>query len=86
MRPLFSEFHSPGLPLHAIHTEGLPPRVQQGHLLLDLELLLIGQSALRHQLVPSLQDTPHAALVCSQLHHESLAKDTVVSGEALIAK
>lgn len=30
--------NSPGLPVHALHPECLPPRVQQQHLLLDLKL------------------------------------------------
>jgi hypothetical protein len=39
-----------------------------------------------HQLVASLQDAPHAALVCCQLHHKSLAKEIVVVSESLAAK
>lgn len=63
---------SPGLPVHALHPELLPAGVQQQHLLLDLKLLFRRQISLCHQLVPSLQDTAHVALVCSQFHHKSL--------------
>jgi len=67
---------SPGLPVHALHPEVLPAGVQQQHLFLNLKLLFRWQISLCHQLVPSLQDATHTALVRSQFHHKSLENST----------
>lgn len=63
---------SPGLPVHALHPEFLPAGVQQQHLLLNLKLLFRWQISLGHQLVSSLQNIAHTALVSSQFHHKTL--------------
>lgn len=62
----------PGLPVHALHPEFLPAGIQQQHLLLDLKLFFRWQISLGHQLVSSLQNIAHTALMCSQFHHKTL--------------
>lgn len=64
--------NSPGLPVHALHPEFFPAGVQQQHLLLNLKLLFRWQISLGHQLVSSLQNIAHTALVRSQFHHKTL--------------
>lgn len=65
----------PGLPVHAVHPEVLPPGVEESHLLTDFIFFLLRQVALGNQLVPSLEDITHTALVCCQLHHIGLFKE-----------
>lgn len=75
--------NSPGLPVHALHPEFLPARVQQQHLLLDLKLFFGWQISLGYQLVSSLQNIAHTALVRSQFHHkilEIVQADTLLWG------
>lgn len=65
----------PGLAVHAVHSEVLPPGVEESHLLSNFIFFLLCQVALGDQLVASLENITHTALVCCQLHHIGLFKE-----------
>lgn len=66
----------PALPLHACHSQVLPSRVQEVHLLPDFSVLLLTEVSLCQQGSTGPEDSAHAALVGGQLHHVALKTES----------